>query len=296
MFTGFVCEADGAPVAPEACLSCARGGAKPKAHPRWPGELCPLSAPIIAGILHGLRPDDQAVSVTGLLACPRKRRLMQSEPYWLKPCEAWWAFRGQVFHQLSAAYAQRDPQALVEQRFSLPDGITGQPDLVLLDRHHLVDFKTTKAVPSPWRVYTCPTLDVPAHEGAYALRTKKYGCPACGETHATAEMPLTLAPPRPYGRHVAQVSVYRLLLWENGLACDTAEIVYQSMSEQLRLPVDLLPLDATRALLEERQALHAQPGLPDVLSDPDELWECSFCAVRETCERLHGAPVGKDAL
>jgi CRISPR/Cas system-associated exonuclease Cas4 (RecB family) len=103
----------------------------------------------------------------------------------------------------------------------------------------------------------------------------------------------TQGSPRAYLRHVQQVSLYRLLLWENGIEVDSAEIIYQDMREQLRVPITLLPLADARALLETRLALHQQPTLPDILRDASEQWECNFCPVRATCEQLHGAPVGK---
>lgn len=75
-----------------------------------------------------------------------------------------------------AAASQSDPQVIVERRFSMlvditdlpanrnnlvpaSDGtveITGQPDQIYLDRGLLVDYKTTKRVPQPWKTYTCP--------------------------------------------------------------------------------------------------------------------------------------------
>ena len=197
-------------------------------------------------------------------------------------------------HSVSDTYTAADPNAIAEKRFSMLIGehvLTGQPDLVLLDRAHLVDYKTTRAVPGVWRTWTCPTHNAVIREGAFAVRTKWLECPLCEERHETKAIE-THGPPRPYLRHVQQVSLYRLLLWENGVEVHSAEIVYQDMREQLRVPVTLLPLADTRALLENRLALHHQPTLPDILRDPAEQWECNFCAVRAACERLHGAPIG----
>lgn len=66
-FEGFICEVSGEVVFPLHCLECARGGA--------PG--CPMTAPVVKGILDGLRPDDFGLTVTSLLACARKERLKQ---------------------------------------------------------------------------------------------------------------------------------------------------------------------------------------------------------------------------
>ena len=48
---GFICDAEELPVTVEACLACARSGALPG---------CQQTAPVIAGIVRGLRPDDPA--------------------------------------------------------------------------------------------------------------------------------------------------------------------------------------------------------------------------------------------
>jgi CRISPR/Cas system-associated exonuclease Cas4 (RecB family) len=95
---------------------------------------------------------------------------------------------------------------------------------------------------------------------------------------------------------VQQVSLYRLVLAEHGVTVDTAEIVYMDMREQLRIPVELLPLDEAWKLIEQRLALFTTNSLPDILHDPEEFWECDFCPVRGVCERLYGAPVGKSLV
>lgn len=289
-FSGFVCEADGSPVAPDACLACARNGAQPGCH---------LTAPVINGIRRNLRPDDFGLTITTLLGCPRKQRLMQTHAYWIKPSEAWWSYRGQLMHGISAQYAEDDPFAIAEKRYKMtieiagkPVTISGQPDVILIDRACLTDYKTTQRVPGPWRTWACPDTGEVIREGQFAWRNKWMDCPACGERHAAAAIE-TVGRPRPYRHHVQQVSLYRLLLHENGIDITTAELVYMDMATQLRLPVELLSLDEARALLKERLSLFLQDELPGVLVDPGEVWACDFCAVRSACETLHGGPVGK---
>jgi hypothetical protein len=256
---------------------------------------------VVKGILKGLRSDDPAalqqsgigLTVTTLLGCPRKHRLQQSEPYWLRPSETWWAYRGQLMHGIAAEYAHDDHNAIAERRFSLPvsaapDGqiieITGQPDLVLVDRRHLVDYKTTRSVPGPLRTWTCPESGRTIRESQFAWRNKWMSCPHCRSERHEAKAIESSGEPQPYPRHIQQVSLYRLILWENGLEVDTAEIIYQDMRQQLRLPVQLLPLDAARGLLEARLSLHRQTDLPAVLTAPEDLWECDYCPVRNACE------------
>ena len=36
------------------------------------------------------------LTVTTLIGCVRKARLMRETPYWLKPSESYWAYRGQL--------------------------------------------------------------------------------------------------------------------------------------------------------------------------------------------------------
>ena len=294
MFKGFICEHTNEKITPADCLACARAGAVAN---------CPMSAPVIEGILANLRTDhlrdtgDWGLTITTLLGCPRKTRLKYERDYWLKPGELWWSYRGQLMHGVAAEYARKDPDALVEKRLAMSLDtvkITGQPDLVLLDRRHLVDYKTTKSVPGPWRTYVCPRTGMVLREGQFAARYPIY-CPACDTRHAPKDIERR-GPPRAYGSHVEQVSLYRLLLVENGIPVDTAEIIYQDMAAQLRLPVELLPLDAARALLRERVNLHIQPDLPGILTDPGDLWACDYCPVRDVCEELHGGPVGKAML
>ena len=289
-FAGFYCEAthpEQPTVLSADCLACARQGALPG---------CALTAPVVKGILKGLRAEDFGLTVTTLLGCPRKWRLQQTEPYWLKPSEAWWAYRGQLMHGIAAEYARDDYNAIAERRFSLMVGdteISGQPDLVLVDRRHLVDYKTTKSVPGPIRTWTCPETHRVIRQSQFAWRNKWMDCLHCATKRHEAKAIEALGEPRPYLRHLQQVSLYRLILWENGLEVDTAEIVYQDMRQQLRLPADMLSLADARTLLEARLRLHQQTKLPGILTDSNDVWECDFCPVRAACERVHGSPVGK---
>ena len=291
-FAGFICEVTDEPVTPAACMACARSGPLPG---------CPMSAPVVKGILDGLRPDDFGVTVTTLLGCTRKQRLKIEFDYHTRPHELWWAYRGQLMHGIAAAYAASDPHAIAERRFTMVleanDGfveISGQPDLVYTDRGLLVDYKTTKAVPGPWRTYTCPETEAVIREGPFAWRNKYITCPHCPDGEHVAREVLHEGLPRPYRSHVQQVSAYRLLMAENDVTVERAQIIYQDMREQLPIEVELLPLDETLALLQERLALFTSPEFPPVITDPDEVWQCDYCPVRGVCERLHGGPVGKN--
>jgi CRISPR/Cas system-associated exonuclease Cas4 (RecB family) len=263
-----------------------------------------MTAPVVKGILDGLRPDDFGITVSVLLGCPRKVRLMQEWPYYLKPSESWWVYRGQLMHGVAYEFARRDENAIAETRFSMlvdtANGgmikISGQPDLVFTDRSHLLDFKTTKRTPRPWLTFTCPETGQVIREGQWAPRGRVIACPHCelGE-HPKKEVKEE-GPPRAYSRHVRQISLYRLLLAENGIEVSSGEIVYQDMSEQVRIPINLIPIPEARALLESLVAMHTQGPLPRILTNSEEVWECDWCMSRGKCEELHGGLVGKAAL
>lgn len=308
-FAGFKCDATDMPVTIEACLSCAQDGGLPGCH---------QTAPVIAGIVRGLRPDSMGFTVTTLIGCIRKARLMRETPYWLKPSESYWAYRGQLMHGVAAQYAaDADPVSLTkrmsprarrgsciaEQRFTMtvetPDGrvieVTGQPDLVLVRQMKLLDFKTTKSVPTGWRSYVCPETAQVISEGPYALRRKFVECPHCRRGRHAIKTAEVVGEPRAKAHHALQLSLYRLLLDRNGIVVTRGELIYQDMETQLRMPVDLLPLETTEHYLRERVTLALQADLPPALTDEKELWQCSFCPVHDECERQHGGRVGKAA-
>jgi hypothetical protein len=231
---GFICDALDTPVAAHDCLACARSGALPG---------CQQTAPVIAGILRGLRPDDPVaaakaglgLTVTTLLSCARKARLMRDTTYWLKPAHAYWAYRGQLMHGVAALYADEAEQVIAEQRFAmLVDThagqliqVTGQPDLVLVDRRHVIDFKTTKSVPTAWRTYVCSETEQVISESAYAPRRKWLDCPHCRLGRHEVKAIEVLSVPRAKPQHALQLSLYRVLLKRNGIEVNSGEIIYQ---------------------------------------------------------------------
>ena len=291
---GFICDAEDMPVTIEACLACARTGALPGCH---------QTAPVIAGIVRGLRPDDFGLTVTTLIGCARKARLMKESRYWLKPAQSYWAFRGQMIHGIAAQYADEADQIIAERRFTMTVEtlagqcveVTGQPDLVLVDQKMIYDFKTTKSVPTGWRSYVCPETDRTISEGPYALRRKSLDCPHCRLGQHDVKTIEVIGPPRAKPQHILQISLYRLLLHHHGIEVDTGALVYKDMDTQCRIPVDLLSIEDAERYLRERVALAVQADLPPILTDEDELWACDYCPVRHVCEQRHGGPVGKAA-
>ncbi len=77
-FRRFICKVTGQQVSALHWLCRARSGA--------PG--CPMTTPVVKGILAGLRSDDFRLTVTSLLSCPRKEQPKQEWPFHLRPSES----------------------------------------------------------------------------------------------------------------------------------------------------------------------------------------------------------------
>jgi len=330
-FSGFLCEVTGEPVSPDHCLACARKGA--------PG--CEVGSPaIIAGIIHHQRPihyatrsaQDQRLdldiqhgfSVTELLSCARKQRLLNDVNWYEKPSRLYYAFRGTLFHAEAERYLDSDPLAAGEERLfwflkfsGKTIGLSGQPDLILFDSLRggwiIHDYKTTKEVPGRTYRYVCAFTSKIIYDVPFRIKGKQVNCPWCATKHSLDEVSMEELPPQPRGSHVEQIQLYTLLLEKNAarLAAKVnaraagqivpenasvigAELVYLDMSAQKRIQVSIWPKEERLELLKRRLSLHMQPELPAILTERDELWACDYCAVRTRCAQLHGSPVGKD--
>jgi len=94
-----------------------------------------------------------ALSVTALTGCTRQAFLKATEPYYQRPDQQYWAYRGTLAHLLAERGA--GPDIVAEQRFErelrLPSGrlvtITGRPDEIDPARGLLIDYKTTDRAP-----------------------------------------------------------------------------------------------------------------------------------------------------
>ena len=288
MFKGFSCHITGAPMTPEECLACSlAGGLQDSVSGQW----CPFTPPIVRGLIESNAPRGLlAYSATELLGCPRKVILREQEDYWVKPSQAYWAFRGKLAHSI-VELGHQDADVVLEERYYADLAgmvITGQVDLLYTARRHLVDYKTTKQVPGPRKRDTCPDCGSLLRETPYAYKKgSSVTCGACGAVHAANDLQAQITPPQPYAGHVQQLNVYRWLLAENDIQVDTAEVVYLDMSEPLRLPVPLWDLYDTEALLRQRvTALQERgpDGLPaGVWADAEEAWQCNYCPVRAEC-------------
>jgi len=150
-FSGYICKIKNEVVSPAECERCARRGAP---------AACPLTAPVVSGMSLGIRSRDD-FTCTELLGCLRQVRLKREHEYYLDPKELYWAFRGQLLHDVAQRWVRRgDEDAVAERRFSArvfldAPPISGQPDLVYKDRGHVVDYKTSRRLPGMWKTYRC---------------------------------------------------------------------------------------------------------------------------------------------
>lgn len=289
MFKGFICHITGAAISPDACLQCSLAGGCADAKGQW----CPFTPPIVRGLIESNQPRNLlAYSATELSGCTRKVRLQEQVDFFLKPSEAYWAFRGRLVHSI-LEYAHQDTGVMREQRFYAEIGehlFTGQVDLFYPDRRHLVDYKTTKEVPRWGKMYICPQCETTLRESKWGFKKgTKVTCGACGAVHQADALQPMLVPPAPYDGHVRQLNLYAWLLRQHGYTVETAEVVYIDMSQPLRLGVPLWPEEQTLAYLQERFAALEEVG-PDALpegvwGDEDEKWQCNYCPVAAECQR-----------
>jgi CRISPR/Cas system-associated exonuclease Cas4 (RecB family) len=230
--------------------------------------------------------------VTELLGCLRKVVLKKEHDYWVKPSEAYWAFRGQLGHLAVEGYAQSPGMVAEERLEARVEGftVTGKPDVIYPERRHLEDYKTCKRVPGTTKTYTCAECTTVIRENQWAVRRGQgLTCKACGHEYGSVEVKDLLAegPPRPYGSHTAQVNLYALILAQNGTRIDTAEIVYLDMSGVLRLRVDLWPLHATGQMAADRIRHLQESWIPaGVYDDEEENWQCRYCPLVDVCTEI----------
>ncbi|MDP8921450.1 MAG: PD-(D/E)XK nuclease family protein [Chloroflexota bacterium] len=157
---GFHCIVDFVDVPYEACIACAATNGR-----------CQFTASLLRGMAEqaeGREPDEPgSASVTSLTGCARQTFLKETEPFYQRPDEQYWAYRGTIGHTMVERGAGED--VIVERRFArelrLPSGrtltITGRPDEVVPERKLLVEYKTTDRPPK------APSLQHIAQLNAY---------------------------------------------------------------------------------------------------------------------------------
>ena len=157
---GFHCIVDFVDVSYAACVECAATKGR-----------CQFTASLLRGMAEqseGRQPDAPgSASVTSLTGCARQTFLKETEEFYQRPDEQYWAYRGTIGHTMVERGAGED--VVAEQRFSrelrLPSGraltITGRPDEIVPERKLLVEYKTTDRPPKT------PSLQHIAQVNAY---------------------------------------------------------------------------------------------------------------------------------
>jgi len=298
-----------------------------------------MTPALVERILAGIRPQDFSqrhamasgaqfgISVTELLACPRRFRLVREYPYYEKPTAMARTQRGTARHTDLALYSG---PGLKELRLSwafsyTPPGglkvmvvLTGQPDLLwLCDGGWVItDYKDTQNPPRPTYTYTCHVHPNVIAGHPHWRGRGPFTCPDCGNL-TRSQVDEYVEPPVARDTHAMQIHLLALLVqknlsllaevynadrqrhvdWQTPPAGEDTpvtggEIAYLGL---LRCPV-VPDVAAATAHLKRRLAALLSPETPPILSNPDELWECGYCPVREACEQLHGGPVGRDQL
>jgi CRISPR/Cas system-associated exonuclease Cas4 (RecB family) len=150
VIAGFICCTHG-PCSFEECLEAAQ---------RHPAQ-CQFTYPILAAMVKGMRQESAEITVTSLLTCLRKVVLERMRTIYIRPEDLYHTFRGQLFHTLIAAH--QEPDAIVETRFSRDIAgltISGQPDVIFPEQQKLVDYKSTRRVPTRKEAYPNHAMQV----------------------------------------------------------------------------------------------------------------------------------------
>ena len=324
-FQGFICEISGEKVSAAECLACAEAGA-----PR-----CRYGSPaIINGIIQGMRRPhfamdiaqaqrsdvslDYGFSATEILGCQRKRVLSSEYPWWEKPSNLFYAFRGNIMHAQAEMYAAANPYAITEDRIfwylrysGKTIGLSGAPDLLVYQPHQggwmIVDYKTIKQVRTELHRHICPYTEEVMSDMPYPVRGKSMYCRHCGAKHPKDEITIVKVPFGPRGSHMEQLQIYFLLVEKNAAALAHsvntnlpdgldpvpedapvigAELVYMDMAQVVRAEVDIWPYADRINFLKQKLKAAAVSDLPPVLTDPSQTWQCRYCPVSGYCESL----------
>lgn len=130
-------------------------------HSRTDPPECGFVFPVLAGIVNNLRGEMDEITVTQLLNCLRKVVLERGHEVYVEPRQLYYAFRGQMFHQIASGIEVED--CVVEHRFKREVAgivVSGQPDLIVPGLRKLYDFKTARRIPKPGKTYAQHELQV----------------------------------------------------------------------------------------------------------------------------------------
>jgi hypothetical protein len=243
MVKGFVCEKTGERMAYEDCLECARTRLNRKLD-------CPFDEAVILGMIFN-QTIKKNISVTMISGCHRSVFIGRHYDYYIHPRSLYWAFRGQIAHQIMEQ-VDLHQDAIKEEKFIKEwEGIeiSGTPDLIIPSQKVLKDYKTSKSVPS---------------------YLNKDGKVLAWENHRT------------------QLNLYRWLIPQE---IETLEVVYFSMEETRICPVEIWPdhpkrkNDLTVDSYLEENLIPLKMALDSETMPPYErTWVCQdYCDVSDIC-------------
>ena len=253
----WLCEVTGHPIPLHDCLECAE-------HRQVPA--CPFPPTVLKALANSMRGDDglleaQALAqragvallrVTSLLGCTRQAwYALHGRPPLEKPSEHWSRLRGTIFHAALESLAGEDTVAETRLIASLEE--LGA------------------------RAWLAGKVD--HYDPALGLLTDYKSINSHGRKLASLGLPKA--------HHVQQLWLYAWLLERAGYAAPTSgRIVYLDMATVCTVDV-AMPDAAQRAALaanlvaKARRITEAPAAGP--AGDPNETWECSYCAVAGLC-------------
>ncbi len=253
----WLCEETGRPVPLHDCLECARQRRLP---------ACPFPPTILQALANSMQGDDTLVEarqlarakgvsllrVTSLLGCTRQAWYgLHGRPLLEKPHAHWARFRGAIFHAALEALAGED---------------------VVAETRLIVSLEELGA-----RVWVAGKVD--HYDPTTRLLTDYKSVNTFGRRMATMALPKQ--------HHVAQLWLYAWLLAKSGHPAPlSSRIVYMDMGAVRTVDVPLPDAEmqaAVEARLVEKARLITEADAAGPLGDPQEIWECGYCAFAGQC-------------
>lgn len=238
---GWLCVFNGEQKTYSECIECAKG---PK--------HCEFTPEMLISMRRGLYPrDPEYVSVTRVLGgCLRRSILDAFFDYRCSPRKNYFAFRGNLIHQVLADVRERDTWKEITQSRAIDIGdgeiinIWGTADKIVPSKGLIRDYKTTAMVPR-------------------------------GDTA--------------YGHHAKQLNAYRWL-WQPVLDLNVLRLQYIDMKRTKQIKVELEDLaEVERELIEKTRdyvlCVRTEvipPGQPD-----SKNWECGYCDLKDVCIEIN---------
>jgi len=253
----WLCEITSQPIPLHDCLECAE-------HRQVPA--CPFPPTVLKALANSMRGDDglleaQALAlragvallrVTSLLGCTRQAWYgLHGRPPLEKPSEHWSRLRGTIFH--AALESLAGEHAVAETRL-------------------IASLEELGA-----RAWIAGKVD--HYDPALRLLTDYKSVNSFGRKMASLDLPKQ--------HHIAQLWIYGWLLGKSGYPYPLAgRVVYMDMGAVRTVDVPMPDADmqaAVEARLVEKARLITEADPAGPAGDPQEQWQCSYCACAGQC-------------